>query len=240
MKRDWSRRVLSFIAIGIGLLIFFSAHGTAEVMGGVPTVRIPLIQGGIHVDGRLGDVRWGKARRLTLRDNASGGQAGQAAHVRLLWDREFLYVAFECRDTDVSATLNLRDDNLWMEEAVEVFLDPAGEGKEYLEIEVNPLGTIYDAWISYSPNIDFEKAKIFDFKNLSAAAGMMSGAEGWICEMAIPLGELPAKITKKARINLTRIDRLNGRHVYDAWSPTGRWFHVPEKFGKAVFGGLGR
>ena len=132
-----------------------------------------------------------------------------------------------------------RDDDLWKEEAVEIFLDPAGDGKEYLEIEVNPPGAIYDAWIRYSADIDFDKAKEFNLQNLQAmteiirSAGEKSEDKRWTCEIAIPLSELPGRLSNTFRLNLTRIDRHQQKHVYYAWSPTYRWFHVPERFGKA-------
>lgn len=207
----------------------------------IPAVSIPRSAGEVKADGRLTEDVWKNAAQVKLVDNQSGGAPHARTTVRLFHDTKYLWVGFSCADTDVSAEMTARDDNLWREEAVEIFLDPAGGGREYLEIEVNPRGAVYDAWIQYDTNIDFDKAKTFDLAEIRVGAGVDGALNdprpdtGWTCEIGIPLDEVPAQITGAARLNLTRIDRVSGKHVYQAWSPTFRWFHVPDRFGTAVF-----
>lgn len=211
---------------------------TSATAADLPEMTVHRTRRPPRVDGRLNDPAWRRSVPLMLVDNQTGRPPAQKTDVRLVRAADTLYVAFSCADTDITATMTRRDDNLWREEVVEVFLDPTGEGREYLEIEVNPLGAVFDAWIRYDTAIDFESALMFDLKNLNVAVRMDGTLKdripdtGWTCEMAIPLRELPARPGRAARINLTRIDRIGGRHVYDAWSPTRKWFHVPEKFGR--------
>ena len=206
----------------------------------VPEIIVPPGAEAVRVDGRLDDAVWKSAAKLKLLDNQTGKSPSEKTTVRLIRIGDYLCIGFDCRDRAIFATLTGRDNDLWKEEAIEVFFDPAGDGKEYLEIEINPIGTLYDAWVHYSDNIDFDGAKAFDLKHIQVATEILGGknsrsVRGWTCEIAIPMSELPMA-TEKARINLTRIDRVDKKRVYyHAWSPTYRWFHVPERFGKIIF-----
>ncbi len=213
------------------------AWKTADT-GVVPTVVAPRPDGSIQIDGRTAESAWRQAPRLVLKDNQTGAKSAQRTFVRVLADKSYLYAAFDCADMQAMATLTTRDDNLWREEVVELFFDPTGEGKRYLEIEVNPLGTLFDAWIRFGPDIDFDKAKQFNLSGVRVATRIQRRSidpprdDGWSCEIAIPLDELPDRAGPGARINFARVDRIDGRHVYDAWSPTFKWFHVPDRFGR--------
>jgi len=215
--------------------------GAAEPSLSVPTLRVPRLSGIVRIDGNLDEPMWRKARRHKLVDNQNGKKPVQPTVVSVFHNDGILYVGFSCKSKLVTAGMTRRDDDLWREEAVEVFLDPGGAGKEYLEVEVNPLGTVYDAWIRFSSTLDFEEAKSFHLTQLAAAAQIRRIRldpqldRGWTCEIAIPLVNLPVPISPAARINLTRIDRVNKKHVYQAWSPTWKWFHVPSRFGRVEF-----
>ena len=62
----------------------------------------------------------------------------QRTGLRLLWDDQHLYAAFRVADDDIRATHTRRDAPLWEEEVVELFLDPWGARRIYVEIEVSP------------------------------------------------------------------------------------------------------
>lgn len=239
------RKLLIGTVFGAGAACFiFLARAMADPAGKPaevsPQMIIPWVAGSIRTDGRLDDPLWRRAKRLSLVDNQTAKRPGQRTAIWAIRNDTFIYIGFDCEDREIVATLTGRDDNLWKEDAVEIFLDPAGDGREYLEIEVNPLGTLYDAWVEFSTNIDFDKSKTFDMKKIQAAAKIARdpGARvdrSWTCEIAIPICELPVGLTDASRMNFTRIDRLRGQVVYQAWSPTHRWFHVPERFGRIFF-----
>lgn len=230
--------------IGIACVMFAVAAAGLRDIATAGTLPLPRVtarvsRGAIRVDGRLNESDWRRAARVVLKENQAGEKSRQRTTVLILRDAGHLYIGFECNDTQALATLTQRDDNLWREECVEIFFDPTGEGRRYLEIEVNPLGTVFDAWINFGPDIDFDAAKAFNFRHLQVATGVLrrwsdppkAKERGWTCEIAIPLSELPDAPGPNARINFARIDRLDGKHVYDAWSPTYKWFHAPERFG---------
>lgn len=77
--------------------------------------------------------------------------------VRLGWTPALLLVRFDCVDLEPWATLAGRDEPLWQEEVVELFL-AAGEADPatYVELEVNPLGALFDGLIA---NPGLERAR---------------------------------------------------------------------------------
>ena len=82
------------------------------------------------------------------------GLAVQQTTVRLAWDEAALHVRFDCADRDAWGTFTRRDDPIYQEEAVEVFLAPgAADPARYFEFEVSPRGTLFDA-IVWNPDSD--------------------------------------------------------------------------------------
>src|SRR5207247_307497 len=84
------------------------------------------------------DVTWSKAERI-----AWGPEKYETAF-RALWDQTGLYVRFDARDPDPWSTMTRRDEHLWEEEVVEIFLDLDRSGKDYAEVEVSPANVICD------------------------------------------------------------------------------------------------
>lgn len=98
---------------------------------------------------RLAGFPWERAAALGAFVLADGsGAAEQLTAVRLAHDRRGLYVRFECADRDAWGTYLRRNDPIYREEAVEVFLAP-GEAppRRYWELEVSPLGVLFAARI---------------------------------------------------------------------------------------------
>ena len=73
---------------------------------------------------------------------------------KMLWDEDNLYFLIIVEDPDIWSTMTERDKEcLCVEETVEIFIDPDGDGKDYAEIHINCLNTINDLWI---PRNDFK------------------------------------------------------------------------------------
>jgi hypothetical protein len=74
----------------------------------------------------------------------------------MLWDDEAIYVGFECDDPDVHAPLTGHDDPLWKHDLVELFIDPDGDGKSYMELHVAASGATADLlWADFRPETDW-------------------------------------------------------------------------------------
>jgi len=132
----------------------------------------------------------------------------------VIWDDENLYVAFACQDREPWSRMKKRDDHLWEEEVVEVFLDPDGDGQNYAELEVSPNNVVVDLLIP-RPRSGADTAIRWDIAGLQTAVGRHSA--GWTTEIAIPWKSLAAAGVSVApkpgdqwRAGLYRIKRPGG------------------------------
>lgn len=203
------------------------------------------------VDGLISPAVWDQAQPVSLPLADTGGEPAQPSEVRLLYDDNYLYVAFHCVDDEIWGTLTNRDDHVCSEEAVEIFISPTGDERFYHEIEVSPLNTIYDLYILNDPRCEppirfIEEWDCLDLKTAIHVEGELNSRTGndkyWNCEMAIPFAEmhaapnLPPKPGDRWRMNLYRIDRRRTGDEYCSWSRVGEInFHQPSKFGDLVF-----
>jgi len=227
----------------------------------VPQTSTPPI-----IDGKLDDVVWQNAKAIELkwRFNPANAPALIAltptvrTTTRLLWDKQYLYVGFECEDPDVWSTYTQRDAYVWEGEAVEVYLDPAGKGQNYKEIDLNPLGALIDLNVAEAKNGnpgDVEQSARWNAAGLRWATFVNGTANdrsdrdtGWTAELAIPLKEiLPENervyVGDTWRAQFYRIERpkdtTDATAEFLAWSPTDT-FHRPERFGVLAFAGSAR
>jgi len=92
----------------------------------------------IVVDGELRDIAWQKAGRMSFRCTLDGSPPEFPTTARMLWDDDYLYISYHCVGKDMWATMARRDDRLWEEEVVEIFLDADRDRIGYVEIEVSP------------------------------------------------------------------------------------------------------
>ncbi|MBC7287858.1 MAG: carbohydrate-binding family 9-like protein, partial [Armatimonadetes bacterium] len=207
----------------------------------------------ITVDGRLDEPVWQRLPAIQLHKVINGeGSPDQPTEVKAAWDGRYLYVAFTCKDTDAWATMKNRDDHLWEEEVVEVFVDPDGDGTQYKEFEVNPLGTVVDLNIARPAHGDLAGALAWNSDGWQTAVRVAGTADnrndtdqGWVCEMAIPLADIaaPRSLPRPGdtwRVNFYRIDRPNKTDPnagveFSAWSAVLKGYHEPERFGFLTF-----
>ena len=189
--------------------------------------------GPIVVDGKLDDAAWTKAVSTgPFGSSFNGAPVHSETTAKLLYDDEFLYVAFDCHDEDVWGTLLKKDDPIYGEEVVEIFLDADGDGRTYNELEVSPHNTQFDAAFEERRK-DLDKAILWDSGMESAVQvqGTIDNPSdvdrGWTVEMKIPLKNLyavphlPPKPGDTWRFNLYRLDYHSGRKVNEgqAYSP---------------------
>jgi hypothetical protein len=198
-------------------------------------------EGAIKVDGKLDDKAWAAAAPVELVDPVSGGKMLPPTSVRALWDDTTLYVAFEAEDDHLQSTYKKRDEPLYDQDAVEVFLDPDGDQKKYYEFEVSPAGVIFDSFLpEYRKNQNDWNGGI---TAAVAADGTLNKADDvdkkYVAEIAIPFKDVaPAapKAGEKWKANFFRLDTMKeGRKAY-AWSaPKNMDFHNLDRFGELLF-----
>jgi hypothetical protein len=148
-----------------------------------------------------------------------------------------------------------RDDTIWKEEVVELFLDPGATVREYMELEISPANVVVDLWVAPEAK-KYDKG--WDIAGLETqvvpradASGKVAGWTGtafvpWsaLREKSPRATALPPKPGDRWRFNVYRIERPRGPQepekdvVLLPWAPTGaRGFHVPKAFREIVFEG---
>jgi hypothetical protein len=96
------------------------------------------------IDGRLDEPDWRAAPKSSrFRDLVNGDEVIHDTRTAILWDDENLYVGFWVEEPAVAATLTERDDPIYKNNDVEVFI--AGQDT-YYEFEINAFGTIYEVF----------------------------------------------------------------------------------------------
>ena len=196
--------------------------------------------------GTLDEASWSRVPAVALRRAQDGGLPMQATAVRVAHDADALLLRFDCDDRDMWATHARRDAALWEEEVVELFVAPGEDDpSEYFEIEVNPLGAIFDARV-VSPEGRRDSMRVDPAWN---AAGLVTAIErpspgSWRADLVIPWGDLCIGAPPRVwRANFFRIERpRDGDHEFTCWSPTladPPDFHRPAFFGRIVLDGVG-
>jgi len=167
-----------------------------------------------------------------------------ATTVTVWYDPAHLNILF-CGDDDaIVAKILEHDGPLYEEDVFEVFLAP-GALTTYFELEVNPLGTTFDARVE-SPDGDRATMRVdrgWECAGLFAAVrkswrGTTLTVDTMIRVPFASLGRTPPKRGEEWRANFYRIDRGPLRDEFSAWRATMKTpadFHVPSAFGTLVF-----
>jgi hypothetical protein len=250
------RNILASLAIAVAVAAFAIKAMEKQQLGTVPGYEVARASGTIRVDGVLDEFDWLVAPRLQLEKHAHKPEDGQPlrdrTQVAALWDDANLYLAFIVEDREIWATIRERDARLFPEECVEFFLDPDGDGRHYIEAQINSIGNIRDLLVDGSvknPTYpQFDVMAGWDFAHLQKEIRIYreNGRDlGWTLEMAIPWKELsfsrrkwPPSPGQEMRINFYRYERpRSGSEPLElsAWSAVESSFHTPSRFGRFVF-----
>ncbi len=186
---------------------------------GVPSAQ--ATRGRPEMDGALDDACW--PEDAAIADFAvHTGERLPVARLRawLAYDDSSLYVAFECphpAGAELKADATEHDGETWLDDSVEVFLDPWHERDDYYQLCVNCLGVIRDTWRT---DTTWESG---------ATAAVRRRDDCWTVEIAIPFDGLGLDMRSGETwgVNLVRNDRVRGET--STWSLEA--FHRPERFG---------
>lgn len=212
----------------------------------LPSYQVAKVNVSINIDGRIDEEAWRSSAPVgDFLNNRDGGRSKLTTEARILYDNNFIYFAFRAVDRNIWATMKRRDEHLWLEEVVEVFLQADTNIPNYIELEVNPLNTMLDIYL-----LDTRKPLHYESWNsekLRWAVNVDGTVDGkpddheWTCEIALPIEDIataphrPPQPGDRWRMNLYRVDRLP-EIAEVAWSPTLKEdFHVVSRFGELVF-----
>ncbi|MCP3103197.1 carbohydrate-binding family 9-like protein [Myxococcus sp. K15C18031901] len=198
------------------------------------------------IDGALDDAAWKSATPVVLRGSFDGREPRLRTEARIVRDDEFLYVAFDSEDPDIWGTLRKRDDPIYEQEVVEVFLDANADGRTYNELQVSPHNVIFDAYFParrQGMDLSWDSGMTTAVKVRGTLDDPSDKDEGWSAEMRIPFAKLaevphiPPRPGDRWRFNLYRLEHLDRRNVEgQSFSPlfVGD-FHALPRFGWLTF-----
>jgi hypothetical protein len=189
-------------------------------------------------------------------DAIAWGPQRYRTRFRAVWVAEALVARFDCDDDEPWWTITERDGRLWEEEVVEIFLDPAGRGSGYAEVEINPANVACDLrvdspWPSLSSDPQWNWAGLVSRVDLSRSPDgarcvwsvvILLPFEGLASLSEATARRLPPVPGDRWRFNVFRIKRPGGAAnpardaIFAAWSvPDGPSFHAPHVFRDLVF-----
>jgi hypothetical protein len=169
------------------------------------------------------------------------GTAVYSTTTRLCADMQRLYVHFHCEDNDIWGHYTARDQPIYNEEVVELFLAPgADDPTHYYEFEVSPNGVLFDAEIinPTSNRADIQVKPEWNCTDIQWTAERCDKENWWTAVLIIPWSSIAPsdQLPTVWRANFYRIERPHGQpHEFSCWSPTHTDpadFHKPVYFGR--------
>ena len=166
------------------------------------------------------------------------------------WDNDYLYFLCWLEETNIQAEMTNRDDHIWHEEVMEIFIDADNNPKTYFEFEWNPLNTLLDLYV-LNPNCTRDVIRqwwSWDCEGIKSQVylkGTLGDSndtdDGWFLEVAIPFSQIqtskniPPKKGDVWKFDLTRRDgtEKKGDLQKSSWLPPST--HFPLSYGKLVF-----
>jgi len=142
---------------------------------------------------------------------------------KMLWDNDNLYFFFKMEEPHVWAKLKNRDDIIYHDDDIEIFIDPDGDGHNYYELEWNAFNTLWDLILLRPYRTDKKPKVLFnwnvhDIQSATHVEGTINNPSDidqyWTIEIAIGWSALkefasPTSIPKDGdqwRINFSRVD----------------------------------
>ncbi len=192
----------------------------------LPSYRAVLVGQAPVVDGEM-DLAYGAAEPIQLVFiNGEDRKPEAPTTARAVCTKDALYVLFQCRYREAGAVQwshRTRDDAVWNDNCVEIFLEPTGAGSgSYYQVTVNPGGTVADSFARDHKAWNGELAV-----KTKVAPGL------WTAELAIPFSQLSlpgGKVNKVWRMNLMRFNLAPAEDT--SWCVLGDYSsHVPSRFG---------
>lgn len=235
------------------LLSIFLLQGSMDEEPDQYTYIAFFAESNINIDGVLDEDAWKNSERVALKFNETGEEVSDSSimtWIRTCYDEQNFYIAFECNDSDIWSEFSDRDDHLWENDAVEIFIDTDGILNTYYEIQVSPKNVLFDAHLEIPTKTNDDEIIAFDVAGIQTAVavdGTLNMREDtdkkWTVEISIPMADLTeekASIESGTwRINFFRMNHdLKGERPELGWSPTYGDFHIPSKFGVLKFSRL--
>jgi hypothetical protein len=220
----------------------------------------------IRIDGRLDDSAWNAAPWSSEFVDIEGSKKPLPrfrTRMKMLWDDQYLYVAAELEEPDLSASLTAHDSVIFKDNDFEVFLKPSASGSAYFEFEMNALNTTWDLFLNKPYREDGKADNSWEMPGLKSAVhlnGTLNDPsdrdQGWTIEIAFPWADFASRASavkrpepgEEWRVNFSRVewkyDVVDAKYVKVPKLPENNWvwtpqgvvnMHIPEEWGFVSF-----
>ena len=199
----------------------------------LPVLAVPRTSEPPTIDGGLTEACWQSAAgRVSAFVYAASARPANAVATRawVCYDDTALYVAMSCDEPHMDKLVAQQSGHdrslVWVDDGVEVFVDPTGQRRKYAHFILNTNGSLYDE-VGQDPSWD---------PKLPAA--VRKRADGYDVELAIPWAALQAVGLPRSpvmAVNLCR-NRFAGEQLepHMAWACPFGGYHEPDRFGIAT------
>ena len=183
--------------------------------------------------------------------------------VKMLHNAQGLYIYALLQERHVWANITQRDAVVFYDNDFEIFIDPDGDTHEYYELEINPLGTLWDLFLIKPYRDEHSALDAWDIRGIQYTIrvdGTLNDPSdedsSWSLEMFIPweyLGQrahmaIPPRDGDYWRMNFSRVQWehtvVDGKYAKVPGTPEHNWvwspqgliaMHYPERWGFVVF-----
>ena len=200
-----------------------------------PTVNVPRASVQPVIDGNLFEKAWAKSVPLSPFYQADAiTPANERTQGFLLWDEQYLYIGARMYDSQmrqIQITQTNPDSAVWLDDTLEILVDPNPATPTYHHLVISPIGTVFDQYIeaNYPLDSDLKTAyKRIAKPDWDARAQVKTQITPtfWTVEVALPRDVLEPSPLKNWRFNLHR--KIQGDPTessskpteYSYWSPT--------------------
>jgi len=155
----------------------------------------------LTINGLLDKHAWEEAPALDFYIPVSHATPQSLSCGKLLWDEKYLYAGIKAYDKDIWGYHTERNSPTCNEDVLEIFLKPRQDQSAYYNFEINPLGTVYDAYNVKrgAGGPDDHRWYKWDCEGLMVGVeikGTLNNCEDideyWCLEVAIPFASLPS------------------------------------------------
>lgn len=213
-ERTWATLKELFVAspwVAVAEREALFAAGKAAEIANWPSLEARRAVEPIKMDGNLDDAAWKQAAPATAfsvyQDRYR--RAPILTEVRVCYDDKFLYFGVVCHEPYMDEVVNphtRRDDSVWDDDCIEIFLDPNRTYAQMFEFELGPEGGIVDclnvweiSFMQYDP---------------PRTDKISRSADRWCAEIAIPLESLGAKPPRPGDAWLCNIVRCRPKSAH--------------------------
>lgn len=183
---------------------------------------VPFSSDSIKIDGIADETAWQFSKYSDRFVDIEGvKEVAYDTRFKMLWSKEYLYLFAYLEEPHVWGDLHQRDTVIFYNNDFEVFIDPSNDTRNYAEIEINALGTVWDLLLDKPYRVGGRAINEFNIHGLKTAVSVNgtindSGDKdsSWCVEMAIPMKALvqlkvkPQSIPSEGevwRINFSRV-----------------------------------